>query len=99
MGIFPLGFDMGKQSEDATLKFYLGLRKGYIGSPMLSALYGVWAAYAGNRKLSAQLVDEGYGQFCVGRFLQTLEYRHDVFLSNRARAHSSLILAAFCWAC
>jgi protein-glucosylgalactosylhydroxylysine glucosidase len=79
MGIFPLGFDMGPQSEAATLKFYLGLRKDYIGSPMLSALYGVWAAYAGNRKLSAQLLDEGYGQFCVGRFVQTLEYRPDVF--------------------
>jgi trehalose/maltose hydrolase-like predicted phosphorylase len=79
MGIYPLGFDMGPESEAATLKFYLGLRKDYIGSPMLSALYGVWAAYAGNRKLSAQLVDEGFGRFCVGRFLQTLEYRPDVF--------------------
>ena len=61
------------------MKFYLGLREGYIGSPMLSALYGVWAAYAGDRALSAQLMDEGYGQFCVGRFMQTLEYRPDVF--------------------
>ena len=79
MGIFPLGFEMGPEAEAATLKFYLGLRKGYIGSPMLSALYGVWAAYAGDRRLSAQLMDEGYGQFCVGRFEQTLEYRPDVF--------------------
>ena len=46
---------------------------------MLSALYGVWAAYAGDPSLSARLLDEGYGQFCVGRFLQTLEYRPDVF--------------------
>jgi hypothetical protein len=72
MGIFPLGFNMGRESEAATLKFYLGLRKGYIGSPMLSA-------YAGDRRLSAQLMDEGYGQFSVGRFAQTLEYRTDVF--------------------
>jgi len=79
MGIFPLGFDMGKESEAATLKFYLGLREGYIGSPMLSALYGVWAAYTGDRVLAAQLMDEGYGQFCVERFVQTLEYRPDAF--------------------
>ncbi len=46
---------------------------------MLSALYGVWAAYAGDRGLSMQLMDEGYGQFCMGRFEQTLEYRPDVF--------------------
>ena len=79
MGVFPLGFKMDAGTEAATLKFYLGLRKGYIGSPMLSALYGVWAAYAGDRELSAGLMDEGYGQFCVGRFNQTLEYRPDVF--------------------
>ena len=79
MGIFPLGFDMSRESEAATLKFYLRLRKDYIGSPMLSALYGVWAAYAGDRRLSAQLLDEGYSQFCVGRFEQTLEYHPDVF--------------------
>jgi trehalose/maltose hydrolase-like predicted phosphorylase len=79
MGIYPLGFDMSRESEAATLKFYLGLRKSYIGSPMLSALYGVWAAYSGDRRLSAQLLDEGYGQFNVGRFAQTLEYRPDVF--------------------
>ena len=79
MGVFPLGFDMGRNSEAATLKFYLGLRRGYIGSPMLSALYGVWAAYVGDRRLASQLLDEGYAQFCVGRFDQTLEYRPDVF--------------------
>ena len=30
---------------------------------MLSALYGVWAAVAGNRSLSARLVEDGYGRF------------------------------------
>ena len=79
MGVFPLGFEMTPEVEAATLKFYLGRRKKYLGSPMLSALYGVWAAYAGDRALSAKLMEEGYGRFCVGRFCQTLEYRADVF--------------------
>jgi protein-glucosylgalactosylhydroxylysine glucosidase len=79
MGIFPLDFDMEADVQAATLKFYLGLRGRYIGSPMLSALYGVWAAYAGDRALSAELMEDGYGRFCVGRFMQTLEYRQDVF--------------------
>jgi hypothetical protein len=79
MGVFPLGFDMESEAEAATLKFYLDLRDGYIGSPMLSALYGVWAAYTGDRALSAKLLEDGYGRFCVGRFTQTLEYREDVF--------------------
>jgi hypothetical protein len=79
MGVYPLGFNMEPDVEAATLKFYLGLREGYIGSPMLSALYGVWAAYTGDRSLSARLMEDGYGRFCVGRFMQTLEYREDVF--------------------
>ena len=79
MGVFPLGFGMDPEVQAATLKYYLDLREGYIGSPMLSALYGVWAAYAGDRALSAELMEDGYGQFCVGRFMQTLEYRQDVF--------------------
>jgi trehalose/maltose hydrolase-like predicted phosphorylase len=79
MGIFPLGFDMEPEVEAATLKFYLDLRADYVGSPMLSALYGVWAAYTGDRALSVKLMEDGYGRFCVGRFLQTLEYREDVF--------------------
>jgi trehalose/maltose hydrolase-like predicted phosphorylase len=79
MGVYPLGFEMDPETEAATLKYYLDLREDYLGSPMLSALYGVWAAYAGDRALSAKLLDEGYAQFCSGRFMQTLEYRPDVF--------------------
>ena len=79
MGIFPLGFGMEPEVETDTLKCYLDLREGYIGSPMLSALYSVWAAYAGDPALSAKLMEDGYGRFCVGRFEQTLEYRSDVF--------------------
>src|ERR1700722_17843564 len=46
---------------------------------MLSALYGAWAARAGDRSLALTLLEEGYGQFSVGRFLQALEYRADRF--------------------
>lgn len=79
MGLFPFGFPLDAAAEAATLKLYLGLADDYIGSPMLSALYGAWAARTGDRRLALKLLDEGYGQFCVGRFLQTLEYRADRF--------------------
>jgi hypothetical protein len=46
---------------------------------MLSALYGVWAARRGKRGLALKLLDEGYARFATGRFLQTLEYRPDIF--------------------
>jgi trehalose/maltose hydrolase-like predicted phosphorylase len=79
MGIFPFGFAVDPQSERATLDLYLEKAKDYIGSPMLSALYGAWAACTGDRKLALELLDEGYGRFCVERFCQTLEYRADRF--------------------
>jgi len=51
----------------------------YVGSPMLSALYGVWAAWLGDRRRSLELFDEGYSRFVEARFLQTSEYRPDKF--------------------
>ena len=79
MGIFPLGLELAPEQEQATLDLYLGMADAYVGSPMLSALYGVWAARAGDRKLAARLLNEGYAAFMADRFLQTLEYRPDRF--------------------
>ena len=78
MGVFPLG-NLDAEVARATLDFYLPLAKDYIGSPMLSSLYGVWAARAGDRALSLKLLEEGYGKFRAGRFCQILEYRPDKF--------------------
>jgi trehalose/maltose hydrolase-like predicted phosphorylase len=79
MGIFPAGYRLSPEQEQATLDFYLACAEDYVGSPMLSALYGVWAAWSGNRKLAAKLLEEGYGKFMAERFSQTLEYRRDRF--------------------
>lgn len=79
MGIFPLGLKLTPDQEQATLDLYLGMADDYVGSPMLSALYGVWAARTGDRKLAAKLLDQGYAAFMTGRFMQTLEYRRDRF--------------------
>ena len=79
MGIWPLGYPLDEAAEKATLKFYLDQADEYIGSPMLSALYGTWAARTENRRLALKLLDEGYAQFTGGRFSQTLEYRRDKF--------------------
>jgi trehalose/maltose hydrolase-like predicted phosphorylase len=79
MGIFPLQARLTPEIQARTLAYYLGRADEYLGSPMLSALYATWAARAGDRQLSARMMDEGYGKFLSGRFLQTLEYRPDVF--------------------
>jgi trehalose/maltose hydrolase-like predicted phosphorylase len=77
MGLFPYWDDVEPATADKTLRFYLDLWEDYVGSPMLAALYGTWAAWAGDRDLSLKLLDEGYGRYMSGRFLQTLEYRLD----------------------
>ena len=79
MGVWPFGYPLDEAAEQATLQFYLDQAGDYIGSPMLSALYGAWAARTGNRRRALKLLDEGYAQFTVGRFSQTLEYRRDKF--------------------
>jgi hypothetical protein len=72
-GLFPLWYDVPADVATDTLDYYLKLAPGYIGSPMLSALYGVWACWAGDRRLAARLYEEGYADLVAGRFLQTLE--------------------------
>jgi hypothetical protein len=76
-GLFPFWYPAEPEMARATLEFYLGLADKYIGSPMLSAMYGVWAAWLGDRRRSLDLFDAGYGQFVDDRFMQTYEYRPD----------------------
>lgn len=79
LGVFPVGCELEEAQVQATLDFYLPLADEYVGSPMLSALYGAWAARTGDRRRALRLLEEGYGKFIEGRFLQTLEYRPDRF--------------------
>lgn len=79
MGLWPVGYPLPEADEQATLAFYLAQAEAYIGSPMLSALYGVWAARTGDRDLALKLFEEGYAGFEHGRFTQILEYRPDRF--------------------
>ncbi|WP_296600024.1 glycoside hydrolase family 65 protein [Phenylobacterium sp.] len=77
MGIFPLDGGLSADQAQATLELYLARADEYAGSPMLSALLGVWASWCGDRDRALQLLDAGYGQFEHGRFGQILEYRPD----------------------
>jgi protein-glucosylgalactosylhydroxylysine glucosidase len=79
MGLWPFGFELTSQEEQATLAFYLEQADDYLGSPMLSALYGAWGARTGDRALSLQLLEDGYAKFETGRFSQIMEYRPDRF--------------------
>jgi len=79
MAVWPFGYPLTPEVEQATLRFYLDQSDAYLGSPMLSALYGTWAARTGDRALALKLFEEGYAKFERGRFSQILEYRPDRF--------------------
>lgn len=72
-GLFPFWYELSPEVERATLRRFLDLADGYVGSPMLSALYGVWACWAGDRELAARLLESGYADLHAGRFTQQLE--------------------------
>lgn len=76
-GLFPLDFPLTERQAAATLELFLGHWQDYVGSPMLPALYPVWAAMAGNRRQALKLFEEGYAAYDAGRFHQCLEYRAD----------------------
>jgi trehalose/maltose hydrolase-like predicted phosphorylase len=78
-GLFPLGYQVDPTVERATIQYYLNLADQYIGSPMLSALYGVWATRVGDRARAADLLEEGYAKFSDPRFMNVHEYRPDKF--------------------
>lgn len=76
-GLFPYDHPSPPDERRKTLEFFLARWKDYVGSPMLPALYPVWATMAGDRALAAKLFDEAYGAYDQGRFHQCLEYRPD----------------------
>ena len=76
-GLFPVGYEVSERVERATTKYYLDCADDYIGSPMLSALYGAWAARIGDRAQALRGFEEGYAAFVSDRFMNTHEYRED----------------------
>ena len=104
---FPLTYRTDPAIERATTAYYLKLSPRYVGSPMLSALLGVYAARLGDRERAADLFERGYAEFVLEPFHQTSEYHPKVFpeqpraapmfaccVSTSARAFSS---AACAW--
>jgi hypothetical protein len=73
--LFPLGFRAGPEVEAATLRFALRHQAPrFVGTPMLSAVLGVHAAWSGRRKLAAELFDRGYAAFFDDPFEAPDEY-------------------------
>jgi trehalose/maltose hydrolase-like predicted phosphorylase len=76
-GLFPLDHPLTADQRRQTLELFLGRWRDYVGSPMLPALYSVWATMAGDPDLALELFDKGYADYDCPRFHQCLEYRPD----------------------
>lgn len=71
-GLFPYDHPASPSVSRKTLAFYLKLWPDYVGSPMLPALYCVWATMAGDRDLALKLFEEGFAAYDRPRFHQCL---------------------------
>ena len=98
-GLFPLTYDAPPEVERATFEFYLGLADDYVGSPMLSALLGVYAARLGDRERSLELFERGYADFVVPPFSVTTEYARDVFPEQPVAGPFDANLGGFLTSC
>jgi len=77
LALFPYWAPVDDETQLKTLSFWLERWQGFVGKPMMPALYATWACWAGARDLALTLLDEGYGRYLYPRFSQTLEYRLD----------------------
>jgi trehalose/maltose hydrolase-like predicted phosphorylase len=84
-GLFLFGYEVPERVEQATYRRALELSDGYLGSPMLSALLGVFAARVGERERALDLFERGYAEFVLEPFRVTDEYSPKVF-PDRERA-------------
>jgi hypothetical protein len=58
-GYFPFTYRHSPEVDAATCRYHLNLAETYLGMPMFSALFGVWAARAGERSLSRRFFETG----------------------------------------
>ena len=73
-GLFPLGYRVEPEVEAATLRDALSRIEPYLGSPMLSAPAGVYAAWLGDRKRAAELFEAGYAEFVNEPYWEVNEF-------------------------
>ncbi len=72
--LFPIGYEVSRAVEQATLRFHLDRVEPYIGQPMLCPLLGVWAARLGDRERALDLLQRGYADYINEPFSETDEF-------------------------
>jgi trehalose/maltose hydrolase-like predicted phosphorylase len=73
-GLFPVGYSVDDRVERATISFYLQRAEDFVGRPMLSALLGTYAAWAGDRAGARRWFESGYAEFVQEPFTEANEF-------------------------
>ena len=71
---FPFGYEAEPAVEQATIKYYLGLRQHFMHLPMIISQVGVFAARQGDRQLSAELFGAGVERFVSDSYAMFIEW-------------------------
>jgi len=77
--LFLFDYEATARVQKATYRRAVELAAGYLGSPMLSTLLGVFAARVGEREQALDLFERGYAEFVLEPFAATAEYSPKVF--------------------
>jgi protein-glucosylgalactosylhydroxylysine glucosidase len=93
------GHDAPRRVVEATFRRAVELADGYVGSPMLSPLLGVFAARLGDRERALELFERGYADFVLEPYAVTDEYSPDVFPDRTRAGPFTANLGAFLLAC
>lgn len=73
-GFFPMHYRVEPRLERSTIEFYLGRADRFVGSPMLSALLGVYAAWIGDRAAARRWFERGYLDFLQEPYVEVNEF-------------------------
>ena len=91
--LFLFGYNTTPRIEEATYRRAIEFSAAYVGSPMLSALLGVFAARVGDHERALELFERGYGDFVLEPFAATDEYSPRCLPTSSAPAPSPRISA------
>jgi len=97
---FPFAYPLDPAVLEATMRYNIKNARTYLGMPMNSANFSVWAARAGERRLSLEFLERGISDRLVEPYLQMLEKaprfgnvtEHTYFLTAAGALHTALLL-------
>lgn len=78
-GLFPVGYPVDPETQRRTLAAAVGNVDDYLGSPMLSAVTGVYAARLGERDRALELYERGFAEFVQQPHTVVCEYSPSVY--------------------